>query len=156
MSIIDVMRFIREEVKRQGFKPDTSEFWMRVGAMAAAWNYARFRRVVSETDRRRPTVDQVCVIGMMVEPETNYSGWRRAGVQVGGYIAPPPDEVPSKMAKWAELSKTMTADEAYVAFEEIHPFADGNGRTGKIIHNWLLGTLDEPVLIKDYFGGGLP
>lgn len=38
----------------------------------------------------------------------------------------------------------------------IHPFYDGNGRTGKILHNWLLGTLDDPVLVYDYFGGGNP
>lgn len=36
------------------------------------------------------------------------------------------------------------------------PFADGNGRTGKILHNWLLGTLNDPVLVTDYFGGGNP
>lgn len=50
----------------------------------------------------------------------------------------------------------LSPDEFYVEFEKIHPFVDGNGRTGKILHNWLLGTLGDPVLIKDYFGGGNP
>jgi hypothetical protein len=49
-----------------------------------------------------------------------------------------------------------TVDEWYLGFEWIHPFRDGNGRTGKILHNWLNGTLDEPVLVQDYFGGGNP
>ena len=53
-------------------------------------------------------------------------------------------------------SNTMTADEFYLEFEMIHPFGDGNGRTGKVLHNWLLGTLDKPVLVTDYFGGGNP
>lgn len=49
-----------------------------------------------------------------------------------------------------------TADDWYLAYEAIHPFADGNGRTGKILHNWLKETLDDPVLVHDYFGGGNP
>ena len=49
-----------------------------------------------------------------------------------------------------------TVDDWYLCYEGIHPFLDGNGRTGKILHNWLLGTLDDPVLVEDYFGGGNP
>ena len=47
-----------------------------------------------------------------------------------------------------------TVDEWYLAYEWIHPFRDGNGRSGKILHNWLGGTLDDPVLVPDYFGHG--
>lgn len=54
------------------------------------------------------------------------------------------------------LCKVVTVDDWYLAFEAIHPFGDGNGRTGKVLHNWLLGTLDDPVLVADYFGGGNP
>lgn len=49
-----------------------------------------------------------------------------------------------------------TADDWYLAFEAIHPFGDGNGRTGKVLHNLLMGTLEDPVLVADYFGGGNP
>lgn len=49
-----------------------------------------------------------------------------------------------------------TVDDWYLAYEWIHPFRDGNGRTGKILHNWLNETLDDPVLVPDYFGGGNP
>jgi len=49
-----------------------------------------------------------------------------------------------------------SVDEWYLAYEWIHPFRDGNGRTGKILHNWLNGTLFDPVLVPDYFGGGNP
>ena len=54
------------------------------------------------------------------------------------------------------LDLVRTVDDWYVAYEWIHPFGDGNGRTGKILHNWLNGTLDDPVLVPDYFGGGNP
>jgi len=54
------------------------------------------------------------------------------------------------------IERVETADDWYLAYEAIHPFADGNGRTGKILHNWLLRTLDQPELVADYFGGGNP
>lgn len=61
------------------------------------------------------------------------------------------------MTKFAALiAQAETADDWYVAFEAVHPFGDGNGRSGKTLHNWLLGTLSEPVLVADYFGGGNP
>jgi hypothetical protein len=55
-----------------------------------------------------------------------------------------------------QLDLIETVDDWYLAYEWIHPFADGNGRTGKVLHNWLGGTLDDPVLVPDYFGGGNP
>jgi hypothetical protein len=54
------------------------------------------------------------------------------------------------------LMRMETATDWYLAYEAIHPFADGNGRTGKILHNWLLRTLDQPELVADFFGGGNP
>ena len=64
------------------------------------------------------------------------------------------DDIPNKFAEM--VKQVETADDWYLAYEAIHPFGDGNGRTGKILHNWLLGTLDEPVLVEDYFGGNNP
>jgi len=55
-----------------------------------------------------------------------------------------------------QLDLIETVDDWYLAYEWIHPFIDGNGRTGKILHNWLNGTLDDPVLVEDYFHMGNP
>ncbi len=37
-----------------------------------------------------------------------------------------------------ELEKIVSIAEAHIAFERIHPFADGNGRTGRMILNYSL------------------
>ncbi len=58
---------------------------------------------------------------------------------------------------WPDFVKGIQdADQWYVAFEYLHPFRDGNGRAGKILYNWLIGRLEDPVLMLDYFGSGVP
>jgi fido (protein-threonine AMPylation protein) len=44
----------------------------------------------------------------------------------------------------------------YFEFEQIHPFKDGNGRTGKILYNYLCGTLDDPIMPPNFWGGNNP
>ena len=41
----------------------------------------------------------------------------------------------------------MVAAYFYLAFEGIHPFADGNGRVGRALMNYALVTNDHPPLI---------
>jgi fido (protein-threonine AMPylation protein) len=47
-------------------------------------------------------------------------------------------------------------DQFYYEYENIHPFRDGNGRTGKILYNYLLGTLDNPKMPPNFWGSSNP
>ncbi len=72
--------------------------------------------------------------------------YRTIRVRVGTYIAPPPGDVRRLMsdllAWWkkeaAALSPILSAAIVHHQFETIHPFADGNGRAGRMLSLWEL------------------
>ena len=90
---------------------------------------------------------------------------RRDYVTGRGEVGAAPEEVAEEMAELlAELEdagpeQSLTAAAYFHAkFENIHPFADGNGRTGRLAMNYLLALRDHPPIIiheedrRDYYG----
>jgi Fic family protein len=72
--------------------------------------------------------------------------YRSIRVKVGDYIAPPPQRVKPMMSDLLEwwnaearkVSPIMSAAIVHHQFETIHPFADGNGRAGRMLSLWEL------------------
>ncbi len=72
--------------------------------------------------------------------------YRMIAVHVGNYLPPPPDAVSGLMfelLEWwngaaAKLSPVLSSAILHYRFEAIHPFADGNGRTGRALALWEL------------------
>lgn|SRR4030042_1308992 len=66
--------------------------------------------------------------------------FRMVDVRVGDYYPPHWSQVPERLAQWlkqyANADTPDKIEEAHIAFENIHPFEDGNGRIGRIIMNW--------------------
>jgi Fic family protein len=72
--------------------------------------------------------------------------YRTIRVRVGSHIAPPPEKVHGMMSAlldwWniqaTRLSPILSSAIIHHRFETIHPFADGNGRTGRMLALWEL------------------
>ena len=72
--------------------------------------------------------------------------YRDIRVRVGPHVPPPPEEVSDLMTEWLDwwnqeapkLSPVLCSAILHYRFEDIHPFADGNGRTGRAVALWEL------------------
>src|SRR5580692_6062355 len=72
--------------------------------------------------------------------------YRTMAVRVGRYVPPPPADVSGLMfellAWWnkesIQMSPVLSSAIVHYRFEAIHPFADGNGRTGRALALWEL------------------
>ncbi len=126
--------------------------WQRSGELSVGWMidgflYAHRRR------NHLPTEGDILQLGALVEPRHNRGFWfRQCDVRVDDSVKLDWTLVPNAIERLAEATPpldSITEEEAtewFRQYEEIHPFKDGNGRTGNILYNWLRGSLDKPVL----------
>jgi hypothetical protein len=138
-----VIKYVVEEVERQGHDTDGLDGIERVGWMINAWAYAL------GSLHAAPDLEDAVRLGQLIEPVKNKAGLRRCAVRVGSRLCPDFESVPSLLQELFEKCELLKPLEFYKEFEMIHPFRDGNGRTGKILLNWLCGTLLVPFFPPD-------
>ena len=77
--------------------------------------------------------------------------FRREEVIIAGRMGKAAWQVPSVMDGWIlQANRDRTWDEikrSHVLYEKIHPFTDGNGRTGRIFMNWQRVKNGWPILV---------
>jgi cell filamentation protein, protein adenylyltransferase len=90
----------------------------------------------------------------------NWIGPGGCTLATASFVPPAPDVMSTAMSALekfvnvAPLPVLMTAGLAHAQFETIHPFLDGNGRTGRLLISLLLherGVLTKPVLYLSTF-----
>lgn len=81
--------------------------------------------------------------------------FRTVPVYIGGHAAVPAKEVKPRINAWcnkvnrhrSKIDDVLDSIALHVEYEGIHPFIDGNGRTGRIFLNWTrLKKTHESIL----------
>lgn len=91
-------------------------------------------------------------------PSERPGSFRQHNIQPfpGGMRPPDWTDVPASMAEWVRRAGTLrdvdgpiaeALASVHAAFEQIHPFLDGNGRAGRLLTNLLLIRLGYPPAI---------
>ena len=149
-DIESIVSYCAEEVHRQGRTPH------QVSYMVDAWLDA----VQEFPNKKYPSLEDIQAWGTTIEPESNpyvdglgyWNSFRAVQVFVGDHVPVRPEFVYIAMEDWYNRLPELSPEQAYREFEEIHPFVDGNGRVGKIIFNWLNGSLLSPEWPPNFWG----
>jgi len=116
----------------------------------AAWNWVKDRPLtVSNILRLHKRI-------MWKKLGADAGCFRTCRVWVGEREGAPWAHVPELVAQWVRVNglrphkqEEIEINLAHVEFERIHPFVDGNGRTGRIILNWQRRKAGyEPLCIR--------
>jgi len=142
---LSVIQYIAEEVERQGRGP------IQVSWMADAWGHAAYTKSWHPTS---PTLEDIVEFGRLIERDKNANGIRRVPVFIGYEEKLKAPLVEYALKSMLEHWKDMSPDQRYYEFETIHPFIDGNGRTGKILYNWE--SLERPTMPPNFWNVNNP
>lgn len=112
--------------------------------------FAALRHIEKQAAKKRLTHEDVlrlhAIIAGAVMDQGEPGRYRSIRVRVGSYVPPPPEEVSGLMFEFLEwwnkdspaLSPVLSSAIVHYRFEAVHPFADGNGRTGRALALWEL------------------
>jgi len=100
-------------------------------------------------------IQELIVKDTLSESMKQFEGTLRGvNVRVGNHIAPPFYKVPKQLEnllRWhskyhKKFHPVVIAAYFHAEFETIHPFVDGNGRTGRLLMNYMLKQSNYPPI----------
>ena len=134
--------------------PETKEALRYRTALKAGFESLRKRPLTTRTAEEVCTTIKGARMAVRKVP-----GTKLADAATGAVIYTPPEvesRLRDKLSNWEhfahdaeEIDPLVRMAVAHYQFEAIHPFTDGNGRTGRILNLLMLveqGLLDQPVL----------
>lgn len=112
--------------------------------------FAALRHIEKNAGKKRLTHEDLfrlhAIMAGQVMDQGEAGAYRKIRVQVGPHHPPAPEEVSGLMFELLEwwnkdavaFSPVLSSAILHYRFEDIHPFADGNGRTGRALALWEL------------------
>ena len=112
--------------------------------------FAALRHIEKHARKKTITHEDVLRLHKIISERVMEQGeagrYRTIRVRVGSYSPPPPELVSGLMFELLEwwnkdsgsLTPVLSSAIVHYRFEAIHPFADGNGRTGRALALWAL------------------
>ncbi len=112
--------------------------------------FAALRHIEKRAAKKRIVHEDLLRLHAIMAGEAMDQGeagrYRTIRVRVGPYFPPPPEDVSGLMFEllewWNDESRTLSpilsSAILHYRFEAVHPFADGNGRTGRALALWEL------------------
>ena len=112
--------------------------------------FAALRHVEKQAARKRVSHEDILRLHAIIAGDVMDQGeagrYRTIRVRVGSFVPPPPEDVSGLMFELLEWwnreapghSPVLSSAILHYGFEAIHPFADGNGRTGRAMALWEL------------------
>lgn len=112
--------------------------------------FAALNHIEKQAAKKRLTHEDIfklhAIIAGAVMDQGEAGRYRTMRVRVGQHLPPPPEDVSGLMLEllewWSQespaLSPVLSSAIVHYQFEAIHPFADGNGRTGRALALWEL------------------
>lgn len=154
----DVIDFLRES---NNIENEWNDLFLQQAIFA--WNYA-----MSE-DELTPSVvlkvHKILMLHAKIRPDQR-GYFRQEPVYIGGHEAKPWFVLRELVQNWCDNQKVFITDEnkqkvkenlgahvwaaiqqSHIDYEAIHPFIDGNGRTGRIFMNWQRVKMGFPIFV---------
>lgn len=121
-----VLKFIRESNRIEGILRDPTNL-----------EIAAFNDFMELED---PLVSDMEFFVSIYQPGAKLRRAGQPGVRVGNHIAPPSGpEIENSLKVLLANIHDKTPWQNHVEYEKLHPFTDGNGRSGRMLWAWQMG-----------------
>lgn len=119
----DGLNFVRESNRIEGIHRDPTKAEL-----------AEFNRFM---DLEKVTVEDLVQFVKAYQPNAELRNRKGLDVRVGNYIPPRGGpEIMEHLQALLECCQNIGAYQAHIEYEHLHPFTDGNGRSGRMLWAW--------------------